>query len=75
MHSDICGPMNVRMRHSASYFITFIDDFIHFDHVYLISHKFEALEYFRLYLNEVENQLKKKVKSLGIDRGRKYLSE
>ena len=25
--SDICGPMNVRARHGAQYFITFIDDF------------------------------------------------
>ena len=27
IHSDICGPMNVRARHGAQYFITFIDDF------------------------------------------------
>jgi hypothetical protein len=27
VHSDICGPMNVRTRHGAFYFITFIDDF------------------------------------------------
>ncbi|XP_022853910.1 uncharacterized protein LOC111375338 [Olea europaea var. sylvestris] len=27
VYSDICGPMNVRVRHGASYFITFIDDF------------------------------------------------
>ena len=28
IHSDICGPMNVRAKHGASYFITFIDDYI-----------------------------------------------
>ncbi|XP_022899289.1 uncharacterized protein LOC111412586 [Olea europaea var. sylvestris] len=27
VHSDICGPINVRARHGASYFITLIDDF------------------------------------------------
>ena len=27
IHSDIYGPMNVRARHGASYFIAFIDDF------------------------------------------------
>ena len=27
IHSDICGPMNVRTRHEDQYFITFIDDF------------------------------------------------
>ena len=57
IHSDICGPMNVRARHGASYFIIFIDDFTRYGHVHLISHKSEALECFRLYLIEIENQL------------------
>ena len=39
VHLDICGPINVRTRHDASYFITFIDDFTRFGYVYLISHK------------------------------------
>lgn len=43
IHSDICGPMNVRARHGALYFITFIDDYTRYGHVYLISHKSEAL--------------------------------
>ena len=55
IHSDICGPMSVRARHGAWYFITFIDDYSRFGHVYLISHKFKALECFRRYINEVEN--------------------
>ena len=40
IHSDIYGPMNVRARHGAQYFITFIDDLTRFNHVYLISHRF-----------------------------------
>ena len=47
IHSDICGPMNVRARHGAQYFIIFIDDFTRFDHVYLISHRYEALDYLK----------------------------
>ena len=27
IHFDICGPMSVRARHDALYFITSIDDF------------------------------------------------
>ena len=46
IHSDICGPMNVRARHDTSYFITFIDDFTCFGHVNLISYKSEALDCF-----------------------------
>ena len=26
VHSDICGPMSIKARHGASYFLTFIDD-------------------------------------------------
>ena len=75
IHSDICGPINVKARHGASYFITFIDDFTRYDHVYLISHKSEALSCFMKYVNLVENQLDKTIKALRTDRGREYLSE
>ena len=56
IHSDICGPMNVRARHGAQYFITFIHDFTQFGHVYFISHRFEALDCFKRYITLVENQ-------------------
>ena len=75
IHSDICGPMSIQARHGASYFINFIDDYSHYGHVYLISHKYEALDCFIKYLNEVENQLDKKVKVLRTDRGGEYLSD
>ena len=37
VHSNICGLMSVKVRHEASYFITFIDDFTRYGHAYLIS--------------------------------------
>ena len=46
--------MNLRERFGATLFITFIDDFMRFGYVYLISHKSKALECFKRYLNEVE---------------------
>ena len=64
IHSDICGPMNVRARHGANYFITFINDFTCFGHVYLISHKFEALDCFTKFTRLVKNQLSTKIKAL-----------
>ena len=69
-HSDVCGPLN-----GASYFITFINDLTYFDHVYLISHKSEALDCFRLYVNLVENQSDKIIKALRTDQGYEYLSK
>ena len=74
IHSDICGPMNVRARHGAQNFITFIDDFTRFGHVYLISHRSKALDCFKRYSTLVENQLNTKIKCLRTNRGREYLS-
>ena len=73
IHFDICGLMNVRARHGAHYFITFIDDFTRYDHVYLISHKYEALECFKRYSRLVENQLNVNIKALRTNQGREYL--
>ena len=73
IYYDICGLMNVRARHGAQYFITFIDDFTRFDHVYLISHRSEALDCFKRYSTLVENQLNTKIKSLRTDVGREYI--
>ena len=67
--------MNLRARHDANYFITFINHFTYFSHVYLISNKFETLDCFTQFTRLVENQLSTKIKALRSDRGREYLSE
>jgi len=67
--------MNMRARYRGNYFITFIDDFTRFGHIYLISHKSEALDCFIRYTNLVENKLSTKIKALRTDRGHEYLSE
>ena len=73
IHSNICCPMNVRARHGANYFIIFIANFTIYGHVYLISHKSEALECFKSYSKLVENQLNVNFKALRTNRGCEYL--
>ena len=73
IHLDICGPMNIRARQGVVYFITFIDNFTRYGYVYLISHKSQALYRVIKFMNLVENQLDKKIKTLRIDQGREYL--
>ena len=75
VHSNICGPMNVRASHGATYFITFIDDFTCYSHVYLISHKSKALECFIRFIKLVEYQTKRTIKTLRTDHGCEYLSK
>ncbi|GJS56352.1 retrotransposon protein, putative, ty1-copia subclass [Tanacetum coccineum] len=48
IHTDVCGPFRTMSREGASYFITFIDDFSHYGYVYLMKHKHEVFETFKL---------------------------
>ena len=75
IHSDICRLMSVRARHGATYFITFTDDYTRYAYIFLISHKSEALDYFRHYLSLVENKKNGTKKALHTDGGREYLSD
>ncbi|GJZ36684.1 DNA polymerase zeta catalytic subunit-like protein [Tanacetum coccineum] len=61
-------------RGGKNYYITFIDDCNKFCYVYLINTKDEALNMFKTYKAEVENQLDKKIKILRSDRGGEYES-
>ena len=60
IHSDICGPMNVKARHG----VTLIDDYSRYGYVYLLSHRYEALDVFKRFVAEVETQLERRVKIL-----------
>ncbi|KAK8652409.1 hypothetical protein V6N13_061427 [Hibiscus sabdariffa] len=73
IHSDVCGPMNTQARGGFHYFITFTDDFSRYGYIYLMSHKSEALENFKEFRNEVQNQHGKSIKALRSDRGGEYL--
>jgi len=39
IHSNICGPMNVKARHGGFYFLTFIDDYSRYGYLYLLAHR------------------------------------
>ncbi|GJR02382.1 retrotransposon protein, putative, ty1-copia subclass [Tanacetum coccineum] len=53
--TDVCGPLRHVSRQGASYFITFMDDYSRYGYVYLLRHKHEVFETFRVFKNEVEN--------------------
>ncbi|KAK8636264.1 hypothetical protein V6N13_004968 [Hibiscus sabdariffa] len=71
---DVCGPMNTQAIGGFHYFITFTDDFSRYGYIYLMRHKSEALEKFKEFRNEVQNQHGKSIKALRSDRGGEYLS-
>ncbi|GJS90266.1 retrotransposon protein, putative, ty1-copia subclass [Tanacetum coccineum] len=75
IHIDVYGPFKIMSRQGASYFVTFTDDFSRYGYVYLLKHKHEVFETFKVFQKEVENQLGKTIKSLRSDRGGEYISK
>nr|GEW15480.1 zinc finger, CCHC-type [Tanacetum cinerariifolium] len=72
---DVCGPFKIMSRQGASNFITFTDDFSRYGYVYLLKHKHEVFETFKVLQKEVENQLGKTIKLLRSNRGGEYMSQ
>ncbi|GJU55698.1 retrotransposon protein, putative, ty1-copia subclass [Tanacetum coccineum] len=75
IHTDVCGPFKIVSRQGASYFVTFTDDFSRYGYVYLLKHKHEVFETFKVFQKEVENQLGKTIKLLRFDREGEYMSQ
>src|SRR4051812_23727024 len=74
IHSDLCEMNGVLTKGGKRYFMTLIDDSTRYCYVYLLKYKDEALNYFKIYKAEAENQLDLKIKRLRSDRGGEYFS-
>jgi len=74
IHTDICDMKSTPSHGGKRYFITFIDDSTRYCYVYLLNNKYEAINAFKQYKNEVETQLDKKIKMIRSDRGGEYES-
>nr|GEW60701.1 retrotransposon protein, putative, Ty1-copia subclass [Tanacetum cinerariifolium] len=57
IHTNVCDPFKIMSRQGASYFVTFTDDFSRYGYVYLLKHKHEVFETFKVFQTKVENQL------------------
>src|SRR3954467_3893697 len=74
IHSDLCEMNGVLTKCGKRYFMMLIDDSTRYCYVYLLKSKDEALNYFKIYKAEAENQLDLKIKRLRSDHGGEYLS-
>ena len=54
VHIDACGPLDIQVRSSYVYFITFIDDYLQYNFIYLMHRKSEAFKKFIEFRHEVE---------------------
>ena len=61
--------------HGGFYFLTVIDDYSRYGYVYLLAHRYEALDVFKRFVAEVETQLNQRVKTFRTNRGHEYLPQ
>ena len=69
---DICEFEGTLTRNGKRYFITFIDDCSNYSFVYLMKNKSEAIDFFKVFLTEIESQFNRKIKRFRSDRGSEY---
>lgn len=72
VHSDLCGPMRTNSTGGARYFLTFIDDYSRWCHVYSLKSKDEVANKFLEFKNLVENQTGHRIKALHSDNGKEF---
>jgi hypothetical protein len=69
IHTDICGPFSIAYVDGYDSFIIFTDDYSHYGYIYPIKERSEALDKFKIFKPEVENQYDIKIKIVRSDRG------
>jgi hypothetical protein len=69
IHTDICGMFSIASVDGYDSFITFKDDYSRYGYIYPIKERSEALEKFKIFKAEVENQHDIKIKIVRSDQG------
>ena len=74
VHSDVCGPMEIKSFGGASYFVTFIDDASRKVWCYCLKNKSDVFNTFKSFHVLVERETGKTLKCLRSDNGGEYCS-
>ena len=72
IHSDISSLFHHMSVSQSKYALTFIDDFSKYCWVYLLKHKSEVFDLFKVYRALVENQSGRRFNTLRSDNGGEY---
>ena len=72
IHIDICGSFDVPSWDSEKYFNTFIDEFSHYCYLYLLHEKSQLVDALKVFVDEVERQMDKKVTVVRFDIGGEF---
>jgi uncharacterized protein YuzB (UPF0349 family) len=72
IHTYICCSFPVKYVDGFDLFITFTDDFLRYGYIYLTKERLEALDKFKIFNTEVENQHNIKIKVVRSDNEGEY---
>ncbi|PNF16926.1 hypothetical protein B7P43_G03693 [Cryptotermes secundus] len=72
IHSDVCGPIDSTAYDNKKYFLTCVDDYMHFCKIYLLENKSEVYTFLKEYVNEAECHFNKRVRRIRCDNGGQY---
>lgn len=72
IHSDVCGPFQVKSMGGSLLFVSFIDDFSRKAFVYPLKSKSDVFSNFVNFKNRVENETGMKIKNFRRDNGKEF---
>ncbi|CAN1180130.1 Copia protein, partial [Linum perenne] len=75
IHSDVWGPSRIPSRSGQRWFVTFIDDHTRVSWVFLLKHKSEVAQTFKMFYHYVQNQFQTQISILRSDNGTEYFND
>ena len=75
VHTNLCGPTQIKGLNGEEYFMLHIDDFTRMTWVCLLKRKSKAFGCFKIFKEQVENETKLKIKCLRPDNGGEFTSK
>lgn len=72
--SDMCGPMQVESIGGKRYFVTFIDEYTRYSHVYFLKEKSEMSDHLIQFVEMLKNKFGRKPKIFRSDNGLEYVN-
>lgn len=69
LHIDLCGPSTIEIIGGSKFILVIVDDFSRFTWVFFLKQKSEATPKLKMFIKQVELQLRKLVRNIRSDNG------
>ncbi|KAK2580008.1 hypothetical protein KPH14_010773 [Odynerus spinipes] len=75
IHTDLCGPMQTMTPGKKRYFLTLIDDYSRYTHIYFLNSKSEVTDKIVEFIELMKTKFNRKPKCFRSDRGKEYIND